>query len=124
MRKKEVIDVEKVEIDQVEFGKRLHDVRTAKKVSQKTMAVATGLGPNYLSSIERGLYKCSANTLITYAKVLDMSIDEIVGFEPSSNILSELKELIIGMDKETQEKVIQMIKIWVPTAHPEGNKKE
>lgn len=109
--KKEIKQNEMLGIDQKEFGKRLHDVRVANNVTQDAIAKACGLGRNYISSIERGLYKANVYTVITYAKLCDTSIDDIVGITTTKHIIPELKKLLIDMDNEKQETILQMVKL-------------
>ena len=79
----------------MELGRRLQECREAKKITQAEMAAACGLSKNYISALERGINKCSAQTLITYASKLDMSIDELVGKTNKSDILPELSKSAI-----------------------------
>ena len=92
----------------MDLGSRLQECRQAQKVTQKEMADACGLSKNYISAMERGINKCSAQTLIAYANKLNMSIDELVGKEKST-ILPELRLTLEGADIQTQKKILDMI---------------
>ena len=94
----------------MELGQRLQSCREARKVTQAEMAAACGLSKNYISAMERGVNKCSAQTLIAYADKLDMSLDELVG-KKQGTIIPELKRLLETCDEQQQKKVLQMIKL-------------
>ena len=94
----------------MELGKRLQECRESKRVTQAEMADACGLSKNYLSAMERGVYKCNAQTLIAYAERLGISLDEIVGTD-NINIIPELRRAIEELSDEQQKKVLQVIKI-------------
>ena len=97
----------------MELGRRLQECREAKKITQAEMAAACGLSKNYISALERGINKCSAQTLITYASKLDMSIDELVGKTNKSDILPELRQTIEKCNYQQQTKILQMIKLMM-----------
>ena len=94
----------------MELGKRLQECREKRHVTQLEMAAACGLSKNYISAMERGINKCSAQTLIAYASKLDMSLDEIVG-TAKVPIIPALKKALEEMDEGQQEKVFQMIQL-------------
>jgi len=93
----------------MELGKRLKECRRSCKVTQQEMAAACGLSKNYISAMERGINKCSAQTLITYANKLNMSLDELVGNRKSA-VLPELRMLLESTDENTQRKLIEVIR--------------
>ena len=80
----------------MDLGIRLQVCRKAKKVTQAEMAVACGLSKNYVLAMERRVNKCSAQTIISYANKLDMSLDGLVGRQPQNDndILPELKRIL------------------------------
>ena len=93
----------------MELGKRLKECRRSCKVTQQEMAAACGLSKNYISAMERGINKCSAQTLITYANKLNMSLDELV-VNRKSAVLPELRMLLESTDENTQRKIIEVIR--------------
>ena len=96
---------------EMELGKRLKKNRELRKITQQEMAEACGLSKNYISAMERGVNKCNAQTLITYAKKLNMSLDELVGIEASNDIIPELKRALSEMSEDKQRKLLQIIYI-------------
>ena len=93
----------------MDLGQRLQICREAKKITQAEMALACHLSKNYISAIERGVNKCTAQTLIAYAEKLDMSLDELIGRENTGNIIPELRRILSSMEPEQQKKILQII---------------
>ncbi|XCP83522.1 helix-turn-helix transcriptional regulator [Roseburia hominis] len=89
------------------LGQRLQMFREKGKITQQEMAIACGLTKNHISALERGCNKCSAQALISYAKKLNVSIDELTGLPSERNsILPELQQLLAKMDVEQQKSVL------------------
>lgn len=69
-------------------GRRIHDFRVDHKMSQETLAFASGLHPAYLGSVERGekcpsvetIYKISIGLKVPLSELLDLN-SEIVPTE-------------------------------------------
>lgn len=93
----------------MDLGQRLQICREAKKITQAEMAQVCHLSKNYISAIERGVNKCTAQTLIAYAEKLDMSLDELIGRENTGNIIPELRRILSSMEPEQQKKILQII---------------
>ena len=61
-----------------EIGDRLRTARTARGLSLRSLAEQLGVSPSLISQVERGLAKPSVNTLYAMARVLDISLDELL----------------------------------------------
>ena len=88
--------------DAKEFGKRLHDVRTSRGITQEELAVRLGLASKqHVSRMENGERSCSIDLLIELSCILHASTDYLLmGSEPSkeevkSDLLSIISELIL-----------------------------
>ncbi len=72
--------------------------------------------PGYISNVENGRTAMSLRFLIYYAKLMGVTLDELVGnLEPdyTSNALDNaLMAEISKMDDQAKEKLLQTIKIW------------
>lgn len=68
-----------------EFGKRLHDVRTSRGITQEELAVRLGLASKqHVSRMENGERSCSIDLLIELSCILHVSTDYLLmGSEPS-----------------------------------------
>ena len=71
--------------DAKEFGKRLHDVRTSRGITQEELAVRLGLASKqHVSRMENGERSCSIDLLIELSCILHVSTDYLLmGSEPS-----------------------------------------
>lgn len=80
--------------DAKEFGKRLHDVRTSRGITQEELA-----SKQYVSRMENGERSCSIDLLIELSCILHVSTDYLLmGSEPSkeevkNDLLSIISEL-------------------------------
>ncbi len=61
-----------------DIGNRLRDARQRKRYSQGDVADKMGVGTSQYGKLERGLVSPSLKTLVGVAKVLNISLDEIV----------------------------------------------
>ena len=77
------------------------------------MADYCGLSKNYLSAMERGINKCNAHVLISYAKKLNVSLDVLTGLSSTGKeaIIPELKTVIENMSHENQKKLLEILNI-------------
>ncbi len=89
----------------------LQSYRESARVTQQDIADATGLSKNYISSIERGVHKCNAQTFIAYAKKCGASLDEMAGLAPKSNLNRELMQKLSAMSEADQKRVLQILEL-------------
>ena len=84
--------------DAKEFGKRLHDVRTSRGITQEELAVRLA-SKQHVSRMENGERSCSIDLLIELSCLLHVSTDYLLmGSEPSkeevkNDLLSIISEL-------------------------------
>ena len=101
--------------DAKEFGKRLHDVRTSRGITQEELAVRLGLASKqHISRMENGERSCSIDLLIELSCILHVSTDYLLmGSEPSKekvkndllSIISELSTIATKSDDTEYGKV-------------------
>ncbi|MPZ67876.1 MAG: helix-turn-helix domain-containing protein [Pseudonocardiaceae bacterium] len=70
-----------------EFGQRLHDARTAAKISQENLGARIGLNRTSISNIEKGRQRLLVHQLPVLARVLGMAPDELLPVGPSAGPL-------------------------------------
>jgi HTH-type transcriptional regulator, competence development regulator len=77
-----------------EFGKRLRKLREEKHpdLSLRKLADKAGIEPGYLSKIERGLERASAETIIALAKALGETEDFLLAMD--GRVSTRLQEII------------------------------
>ena len=102
---------EKIDAEALQFGQMLQRYRELAKVTQQEIADATGLTKNYISSIERGVHKCNAQTFIIYAKKCSVSLDEMAGLIPKSKLNRNLIKKISEMSEDEQERALKILEL-------------
>jgi transcriptional regulator with XRE-family HTH domain len=60
------------------FGLKVKSVRLSKQMSQGDLAKKLGVGPTYISQIERGMQNVSLRGIEKIAKALNVSIKELI----------------------------------------------
>lgn len=85
------------------FGQRLRELRTAKKLTQETVAELIDIKPENYSRIENGLSFPKPENIVKLSKVLGVEIAEMFQFS-HLNDYEKILDAIIGKlksDKET-----------------------
>ncbi|GLH79010.1 transcriptional regulator [Bradyrhizobium sp. SSBR45G] len=73
----------------VAVGRRIRDLRRARKLSLESVAAETALSIGFLSQIERGLSSPSLRVLATLADVLGVGIAALFGSNPGGDAASD-----------------------------------
>ncbi len=97
-------------MDRAALGSRIKEARLAKKLTQ-TEVVGSFITRNMLSQIESGTATPSIRTLNYLAEVLDLSVEQLIGAEESSDLalLQEVKQrLREGALEEALEKAVAL----------------
>lgn len=79
-----------------DFAKNLKKYRKRKKYSQKELAEKVNYGYTTIANYESGRNEPSLDTLITLAKALDVTVDELVGMKLETTerkLLSAFKKI-------------------------------
>jgi transcriptional regulator with XRE-family HTH domain len=63
------------------FGKRIRELRTAKKYSQEELADKAELHWTYIGQIERGERNPTLKNIVKLARALDISMGELFSFD-------------------------------------------
>ena len=98
------------------YGERIKSYRLKLGLTQNQVAAEMDVTPGYISNVENGRTAMSLRLLIYYAKLIGITLDELVGnLEPeyTSNALENaLIAEISKMDDAEKEKLLKTIKIW------------
>ena len=98
------------------YGEQIKSYRLKLGLTQSQVAAEMDVTPGYISNVENGRTAMSLRFLIYYAKLMGVTLDELVGnLEPdyTSNALDNaLMAEISKMDDQAKEKLLQTIKIW------------
>lgn len=106
----DIVNLPTTDKDTFLFGQTLQSYRESAKVTQQEIADATGLTKNYISSIERGVHKCNAQTFIIYAKECGVSLDEMAGLIPKSKLNRKLVQKLSDMTEDEQERALKILR--------------
>ena len=98
------------------YGEQIKSYRIRLGLTQSQVANELEVTPGYISNVENGRTAMSLRFLIYYAKLMGITLDELVGnLEPEykTNSLDNalLKELRKLSDSE-KEKLLKTLKIW------------
>jgi transcriptional regulator with XRE-family HTH domain len=63
-----------------EFGRRIRQLRTERKLSQEELSFQTGFHRTYIGMIERGERNISLSNIGVFAKAFEMTVSELVDF--------------------------------------------
>ena len=89
--------------DQTEFGKRLHDIRVLRGLTQEALAEKVSVEKQHISRMERGVNACSIDLLVELSCVLGVSTDYLLTGKDSQkeriknilmDIIGKLMELL------------------------------
>ena len=73
-------------MDFVEMGKRIKIKRLELKLTQERLAELTNLTDTYIGAIERATSKCSLETIVKIAKILDLDMNYLLFGITAKNI--------------------------------------
>lgn len=103
-------------MEQENYGNLIKNLRIKNGLTQDQVAKALGVTPGYISNVENGRTAMSLRILTYYAKLVDCSLDSLVGeLEPdySETALDRaLYEAIVKLDSNTKEKLLKTIELW------------
>lgn len=99
------------------LGTQVKELRIQMKLTQAEVAEALNVTPGYISNVENNRTAMSLRVLIYYAKLMNISLDSLIGsIEPDyrKNALdNELLQLSSKLSDEQKKKLIKTIKIWM-----------
>lgn len=98
------------------FGERIKQYRIKLGLTQNQVAEQMDVTPGYISNVENGRTAMSLRFLVYYAKLMNVTLDSLVGdLEPeyqSTSLDNALIEEISKMSKNEKEKLLKTLKIW------------
>ncbi|MCR4687755.1 MAG: helix-turn-helix domain-containing protein [Lachnospiraceae bacterium] len=98
------------------FGERIKQYRIKLGLTQNQVAEQMDVTPGYISNVENGRTAMSLRFLIYYAKLMNVTLDSLVGdLEPeyqSTSLDNALIAEISKMSKNEKEKLLETLKIW------------
>ena len=98
------------------YGERIKSYRIKLGLTQGQVASEMDVTPGYISNVENGRTAMSLRFLIYYAKLMGITLDELVGnLEPdykTNSLDNALIAEIHKLNKKEKEKLLETIKIW------------
>lgn len=98
------------------LGGKMKELRIQKKLTQAEVAASLGVTPGYISNVENNRTAMSLRILVYYAKLLNTSLDSLVGKIDSeyqtSALDREIMDELAEMSIEDKEKLLQTICLW------------
>ena len=98
------------------YGEQIKELRLKMGMTQNDVAQALDVTPGYICNVENGRTAMSLRILIYYAKLMNISLDSLVGqLEPeyqATSIDREILSELSKMDFDTKKKLLQTLKIW------------
>lgn len=100
-----------------EYGKKIKSLRLKMGLTQSSVAKALDVTPGYISNVETGRTSMSLRMLIYYAKLMNVSLDFLVGeldsdYQPNA-VDNELLKIIEKMTPDDRANLIKTLKIWI-----------
>lgn len=99
------------------LGAQVKELRIQMKLTQAEVADALNVTPGYISNVENNRTAMSLRVLIYYAKLMNISLDSLIGrIEPEyrKNALdNELLDLTSKLNDDQKKKLIKTIKLWM-----------
>ena len=74
-----------------EFGDRIRYLRNQESLSQEQLSFKSGFHRTYIGMIERGERNISLINIAVFAKVFNLTIDELLKFDNSKELLKQYK---------------------------------
>lgn len=102
-----------------EIGKRLKYCRKQCGLTQEQLGEKVNLSTTYISAVERGLYSISLTKLIDIVNCLGYSADDVLGEVlvcSNKYKASELSEMIAGLPKDEQSRILKVLETLINTA--------
>ena len=98
------------------IGKRIKQCRERLGLSQEAFAEKTGLTPNYISTVERGMSFPRCEKLIVLLNGLEVSADAIfcdVVEHTADYQASTLSKELASLSPEAQKRILQMVELMI-----------
>ena len=99
-----------------DYGNQIKEYRISLGLTQSQVATEMNVTPGYISNVENGRTAMSLRVLTYYAKLMNISLDSLVGnLEPEYRapaLNRELTEEISKLSEANKKKLLETLKIW------------
>lgn len=111
---------ENISYDRVAVGMRIQNKRMLLNISQEELAERIDRATNYCSDIERGICGMSIETMLAFAKELDMSLDYMMfggNFNDKKDMetaqMADLLHILSKCSDEEQQYAVQLLALFL-----------
>ena len=105
------------QIDYENLGSRMKELRIKMKLTQAEVAKALNVTPGYISNVENNRTAMSLRILIYYARLLNISLDSLIGRIDSeyreTALDREISEHVHKMSIPEKQKLLKTMKVWM-----------
>ena len=103
------------QIDYENLGSRMKELRIKMKLTQAEVAKALNVTPGYISNVENNRTAMSLRILIYYARLLNISLDSLIGRIDSEYraLDREISEQVHKMSIPEKQKLLKTMKVWM-----------
>ena len=103
------------QIDYENLGSRMKELRIKMKLTQAEVAKALNVTPGYISNVENN--RTAMSLLIYYARLLNISLDSLIGRIDSeyreTALDREISEQVHKMSIPEKQKLLKTMKVWM-----------
>ncbi|MCD8133203.1 MAG: helix-turn-helix domain-containing protein [Clostridiales bacterium] len=98
------------------LGTKIKELRIQKNLTQAEVAAALGVTPGYISNVENNRTAMSLRILVYYAKLMNISLDALIGridseYQPTA-LDRDIMNVLAEMDPDDKKKLLQTIRLW------------
>ena len=105
------------QIDYENLGTRMKELRIKMKLTQAEVARALNVTPGYISNVENNRTAMSLRILIYYARLLNISLDSLIGRIDSeyreTALDREISEQVPKLEIPQKQKLLKTMKVWM-----------
>ena len=105
------------QIDYENLGTRMKELRIKMKLTQAEVARALNVTPGYISNVENNRTAMSLRILIYYARLLNISLDSLIGRIDSeyreTALDREISEQVHMLEIPQKQKLLKTMKVWM-----------
>ena len=105
------------QIDYENLGTRMKELRIKMKLTQAEVAKALNVTPGYISNVENNRTAMSLRILIYYARLLNISLDSLIGKIDSeyreTALDREISQQLQKLDVPQKQKLLKTMKVWM-----------
>lgn len=105
------------QIDYENLGTRMKELRIKMKLTQAEVAKALNVTPGYISNVENNRTAMSLRILIYYARLLNISLDSLIGRIDSeyreTALDREISQQLQKLDVPQKQKLLKTMKVWM-----------